>query len=276
LGTPGYSAPEQKSDPQRADSRADIYSLGVVFYEMLTGELPGKLIEAPSKKVQIDVRLDEVVLRALETKPELRYQKASALKTQIETIASTCAETRPKATDSRKPVPLLRWRDRWIWDTPNVVLMAFVPGLISVLLASILVPFFGAKGLLALLPAGMGLIFASIYGLVGRRVRALMARLPASDADVAEALIFERPRETPGIALLHDNRLELFGAPIMGTFAVISHLVIPLGEIASLSEVQLFNGRKLRWKRGFVLDLKTGGEWGWPCPNHSGDGGAHD
>ena len=66
LGTPGYSAPEQVAFPQRVDNRADIYSLGVVFYEMLTGELPGKPIEPPSKKVQIDVRLDEVVLRALE------------------------------------------------------------------------------------------------------------------------------------------------------------------------------------------------------------------
>src|SRR5208337_1948959 len=89
VGTPGYSAPEQKTDPQRVDSRADIYSLGVVFYELLTGELPGKPLQPPSKKVQIDVRLDEVVLRALEQKPELRYQQASALKTQIETIAST-------------------------------------------------------------------------------------------------------------------------------------------------------------------------------------------
>ena len=77
LGTPGYSAPEQKTDPSRVDSRADIYSLGVVFYEMLTGELPGKPLEPPSRKVHIDVRLDEVVLRALEKKPELRYQQVS-------------------------------------------------------------------------------------------------------------------------------------------------------------------------------------------------------
>ncbi len=89
LGTPNYSAPEQKTDPEHVDSRADIYSLGVVFYEMLTGELPGKPIAPPSKKVQIDVRLDEVVLRALEGKPELRYQQVGALKTQVETIASS-------------------------------------------------------------------------------------------------------------------------------------------------------------------------------------------
>ena len=85
-GTPGYSAPEQTISPQNVDSRADIYSLGVVFYEMLTGELPGQRIELPSKKVHIDVRLDEVVLRALEQKPGLRYQQASTLKTQLETI----------------------------------------------------------------------------------------------------------------------------------------------------------------------------------------------
>jgi len=89
LGTPGYSAPEQKSNPQSVDSRADIYSLGVVFYEMLTGEMPAGNIEPPSRKVHIDVRLDEVVLRAMEKKPELRYQQASVLKTQVETIAAT-------------------------------------------------------------------------------------------------------------------------------------------------------------------------------------------
>jgi len=47
---------------------------------MLTGELPAKTIEPPSRKVQIDVRLDEVVLRALEQNPETRYQRASVLK----------------------------------------------------------------------------------------------------------------------------------------------------------------------------------------------------
>lgn len=89
LGTPRYMAPEQVAHPLEVDHRADIYSLGVVFYEMLTGELPGKKIEAPSKKVQIDVRLDEVVMRALEKTPELRWQTASDLRTQVETIAGT-------------------------------------------------------------------------------------------------------------------------------------------------------------------------------------------
>jgi predicted Ser/Thr protein kinase len=89
VGTPGYIAPEQKTDPRRVDSRADIYSLGVVFYEMLTGELPGRRLEPPSRKVHIDVRLDEIVLRALEQKPELRFQQVSEVKTMVENLAGT-------------------------------------------------------------------------------------------------------------------------------------------------------------------------------------------
>jgi predicted Ser/Thr protein kinase len=86
MGTPHYMAPEQFERPLEVDHRADIYSLGVVFYEMLTGDLPLGRFAPPSTKVQIDVRLDEVVLRTLENKPDLRYQKASDLKTELENI----------------------------------------------------------------------------------------------------------------------------------------------------------------------------------------------
>lgn len=101
VGTPHYMAPEQLEKPTTVDHRADIYSLGVVFYELLTGELPIGRFAAPSKKAQIDIRLDEVVLRALEKEPELRFQHVSEIKTEVETIASTPPPSAPPVP----PVP---------------------------------------------------------------------------------------------------------------------------------------------------------------------------
>jgi serine/threonine protein kinase len=101
MGTPNYMAPEQKAQPAEVDHRADIYALGVVFYQMLTGELPDRKIEPPSRKVQIDVRLDEVVLRALEKEPERRYQQVSEVGADIETI-SLAAATQTSNSKNRK------------------------------------------------------------------------------------------------------------------------------------------------------------------------------
>ena len=86
MGTIHYMAPEQVEGTKGVDHRADIYSLGVTFYEMLTGELPLGRFAPPSQKVQIDVRLDEVVLRTLEKEPDKRYQSVSQVKTEVEMI----------------------------------------------------------------------------------------------------------------------------------------------------------------------------------------------
>ena len=100
MGTPHYMAPEQVERPLAVDHRADIYSLGVVFYEMLTGDLPLGKFSPPSSKVQVDVRFDEIVLRALENDPARRYQQVSEVKSQVATVVGTPAPEVPRPTAS--------------------------------------------------------------------------------------------------------------------------------------------------------------------------------
>ncbi len=103
MGTLNYMAPEQRERPTEVDHRADIYSLGVVIYEMLTGELPIGRFQPPSSKSTINEQLDEVVMRALEKEPDLRYQQASEFKTGFESAGEFVparAPMRPVKSDS--------------------------------------------------------------------------------------------------------------------------------------------------------------------------------
>lgn len=88
MGTMHYMAPEQIEHPMDVDHRADIYSLGVVIYELLTGELPLGRFAPPSKKVHVDIRLDEIVLQTLEKEPSLRYQKVSHIKSDVQSLGA--------------------------------------------------------------------------------------------------------------------------------------------------------------------------------------------
>jgi serine/threonine protein kinase len=83
LGSISYMAPEQHEKPHEVDHRADIYSLGVVIYEMLTGELPLGRFPAPSQRAAVDARIDEIVFKTLEKERELRQQSATEVKTDV-------------------------------------------------------------------------------------------------------------------------------------------------------------------------------------------------
>ncbi len=113
MGTPDYMAPEQRSG--QADQRADIFALGVMLYEMLTGQVPRGAFDLPSRKLQVDVRIDEVVVKALQEEPGRRYQNVTDMKTDVETIyysrsdkvtPASAAQTHPPRKPTNKAVLL--------------------------------------------------------------------------------------------------------------------------------------------------------------------------
>ena len=92
MGTVNYMAPEQRERPMEVDHRVDIYSLGVVIYEMLTGELPIGRFQPPSSKSQVDARIDAAVMRALEKEPMRRYQQANDFKTGVDSAVNSAPD----------------------------------------------------------------------------------------------------------------------------------------------------------------------------------------
>ena len=121
LGTPDYIAPEQVKG-QRGDQRSDIYSLGVMLYEMLTGEPPytgsnplavmnERLLHDPEpvgrKRKDVSPQLEEILKRALEREPRNRYQTASEMAWELEhqeqVVVDEASERRPALRGLKLP-----------------------------------------------------------------------------------------------------------------------------------------------------------------------------
>lgn len=83
MGTPHYMAPEQMRASRSVDHRADLYSLGVVLYEMLTGQLPIGRFQPPSARDEAARGFDPVVMKSLENDPDRRYQAAADVKRDL-------------------------------------------------------------------------------------------------------------------------------------------------------------------------------------------------
>lgn len=95
MGTAAYMAPEQRTDAKNADHRADLYALGVMLYETLTGQLPVGSFAPPSQlKPGLDPRLDSIIDRCLKQAPVDRYASAAALISDLEPLAPN-SFTRP-------------------------------------------------------------------------------------------------------------------------------------------------------------------------------------
>ena len=97
MGTLDYLAPEQMETGATVDQRADLYALGVLIYEMLTGKAPRGAFVLPSEKLEdLDPRVDHLIIRAMATDPSDRFQSADELSTAILNIGTPEPEPEPE------------------------------------------------------------------------------------------------------------------------------------------------------------------------------------
>lgn len=92
LGTPDFVAPEALVAGGEVDPRADVYAMGVMLYQMLTGEVPRGRFELPSRRFpRIDRRFDAIIDKAMQRDREKRYSSAMELRSDLDRIAPTPA-----------------------------------------------------------------------------------------------------------------------------------------------------------------------------------------
>lgn len=169
MGTGHYMAPEQVQDSTDVDHRADIYSLGVVFYEMLTGGLPIGHFSPPSKTVKLDGRLDKVVLKTLENRPDQRYQQASDLKTEIEFILAPRPRLGKRAASSTMIMGMPLWSVAFGPDLERGETRGHAHGIFAVgeIATGVVAVGAIAAGVFALAPVSIGLVAVGAVALGG-------------------------------------------------------------------------------------------------------------
>jgi len=152
IGTPEFFAPEALIPNTLLDARADLYSLGVTLYQMLTGEIPRGLWKMPSVKAGVDARFDAIIDKAMQPDRQARYQSSDELCRDLERIereprsAEHCsAEGEQRATEpsnARRSAREGPYREaprkvsffvRRRWILSAVVVQIFIIGLLVIL-----------------------------------------------------------------------------------------------------------------------------------------------
>ena len=103
MGTPDFVAPETLTPGMDVDGRADLYAVGVMLYNMLTGQVPRGAFRMPSVTCATDMRFDKIIGKAMEMDRNLRYQTALDVRRDLDVILTTPLAKSGERTISVKP-----------------------------------------------------------------------------------------------------------------------------------------------------------------------------
>ncbi len=103
FGTPHYTAPEVVDSPHSVDYRADIFSVGVLLHELLTGKLPSDDTRPASTISRCDPRFDTIIRRATQPVPAARYSSASQIAADLQVIAASLTPKVPRTAAIAAP-----------------------------------------------------------------------------------------------------------------------------------------------------------------------------
>jgi serine/threonine protein kinase len=110
FGTPHYTAPEVVNDPHSVDHRADIFSVGVMLHELLTGKLPADDPRPASMIARCDIRFDSIIKRATQPLPSARYASVAEMGRELQGITDSLAQKSAKGGALPRRVQPVRGR----------------------------------------------------------------------------------------------------------------------------------------------------------------------
>jgi hypothetical protein len=154
---------------------------------------------------------------------------------------------------------LYRLHDKWMWNPEFPRLLVIVFTVIGITLTGAFYSLIGAHSVFFLMIPCIFYLIGISFRVTGRKVQTLKNSISIQEGEMAEALIVVGAIESPGVAVLKDTELML--APIVG-----NRHMLKTSDIVSVRETSWFNGTRLFWKKGFLLDMAGSDRFGFAIP----------
>lgn len=277
MGTPHYMAPEQWANSAGVDARADLYSIGVMLYEVVTGLEPSS---APKLSTQIDTKvppsLEPIIAKCVERDPKNRYQSTSELRADIRKLIEKGSTDTEVKSDGAANIPVKR--------VAGVALILLVLSAAGAAVYSLQTSVPAAENGAVSTPLASTASstpdngFGRLEGLVERAETIVAAggaierddlviALTAAREAWSEATYASQSGEENAEAL-GKKALSLFSAAIIGP-ALGDMTFIPAGSVnvtaeSSSVDVEPFFIDRYETTQGQFLEFKNNAEWDWP------------